>query len=386
MTNHELERAQAELKAIHADWALLSTTENVTYVSHFAVPVDFGALATLTYLPPLALVGVRDAASALLVGDVYEGAAKAQHALEQVLAYQTGLAYERISPRDNFLNRLREAFKSAGLGSGTPKLAVEDKLPTVVMRRLQTEFPNVALIDAGAALANARLIKTAREHDLLREAALVNQAGHDELRRQTREAGRNEYAMWAAVIQAMEQRAGQTLYVFGELVTGARVRQVAYPGGPKDVITQPGDLALMDMSPRVNGYWSDTTNTMVIGSVEPNEKQKRYGVAAREAFYAAVETMRPGRQAREAFEAAKQTFAKYGLEIGHYAGHQIGVSVNEDPRLLPFEDMPIQAGMVFSIECGAYEGVQGDTGARIEKSVIVHADAPEILCDFEWGF
>jgi Xaa-Pro aminopeptidase len=48
--------------------------------------------------------------------------------------------------------------------------------------------------------------------------------------------------------------------------------------------------------------------------------------------------------------------------------------------------MPIQAGMVFSIECGAYEGAQGDTGARMEKSVIVHADAPEILCDFEWGF
>ena len=34
--------------------------------------------------------------------------------------------------------------------------------------------------------------------------------------------------------------------------------------------------------------------------------------------------MRPGHQARDAFNAAKATFEKYGLEIGHYAGHQIG--------------------------------------------------------------
>jgi len=44
------------IKAIGADWALLSSLENVTYVSHFAVPIDFGATATLTLVPPLAFV------------------------------------------------------------------------------------------------------------------------------------------------------------------------------------------------------------------------------------------------------------------------------------------------------------------------------------------
>jgi Xaa-Pro aminopeptidase len=174
--------------------------------------------------------------------------------------------------------------------------------------------------------------------------------------------------------------------VFGELVTGSRCKWVNYPGGPKDVVTKPGDLALMDMSPRVNGYWSDTTNTMVIGGVEPTEKQKRYGVAAREAFHAAAEALRPGNKAKDAFIAANEAFHKHGLEIGHYAGHQIGVSVNEAPRLVPYDETPIQAGMVFSIEPGAYEGEHGDTGARMEKSVIVHESGPEIICDFEWGF
>jgi Xaa-Pro aminopeptidase len=387
MGNQELDRAREELKVIGADWALLSSLDNVTYVSHFAVPIDFGATATLTLVPPLAFVGVKESASNLLVSSGYESAAKAQCALDEVLAYESGFAFYPFSSRDNFLTLLRDSLNKAGLSSGKAKLAIEERtLPTLALRLLQTEFPNVELVEAGAALTNARLLKTARELDMLRFAAQVNQAGHDELRRQTREAGKNEFAMWSAVTEAMERRAGQTLYVFGELVTGARTRQVNYPGGPKDNVTAPGDLALMDMSPRVNGYWSDTTNTMVIGGVEPTAKQKRYGVAAREAFHAAAEMLRPGHQARDAFEAAKSTFAKYGLEIGHYAGHQIGTSVNEVPRLLPYEDTPIQVGMVFSIETGAYEGAQGDTGARMEKSVIVHADAPEILCDFEWGF
>ncbi|MFM9962475.1 MAG: M24 family metallopeptidase, partial [Planctomycetaceae bacterium] len=109
--------------------------------------------------------------------------------------------------------------------------------------------------------------------------------------RQTREAGKNEFAMWAAVISVMERKVGHPLMVFGELVTGSRCKMVAYPGGPKDVQTKPGDLALMDMSPRVNGYWSDSTNTMVVGGVQPTAKQKLYGVAAREAFHAAAEML-----------------------------------------------------------------------------------------------
>src|SRR5690606_5055825 len=114
------------------------------------------------------------------------------------------------------------------------------------------------------------------------------------------------------------------------------------------------------------------------------EKQKRYGVAAREAFHAAAETLRPGRKAADAYEAASATFAKHGLKIGHYGGHQIGVTVNELPRLVPYDDTPIQAGMVFSIEPGSYEGPDGEVGARMEKSVIVHESGPEIICDFEW--
>ncbi len=387
MSNQELERARAELKAIGADFALLSSGDNVTYVSHFEVPVDFGANATLSFAAPMAVIGVNDGGAALIVPNSYESGAKQQNSGFDVSSYEPVNWFTPVDGRANALNLLRAALKKIGVGQAGAKIAVEERtLSAAALRILGDEFPKVELIEASGALAAARKIKTAHELEMLRFAAEVNKIGHTELRRQTREAGKNEFDMWAAVINAMEKKTGHPLMVFGELVTGSRCKWVNYPGGPKDVVTKPGDLALMDMSPRVNGYWSDTTNTMVIGDVESTAKQIKYGVAAREAFHAAAEMLRPGNRAKQAYLAAEATFEKYGLKIGHYAGHQIGVAVNEAPRLVPYDETPIEAGMVFSIEPGAYEGEHGDTGARMEKSVIVHESGPEIICDFEWGF
>ncbi len=387
MSNQELERARGELQAIGADFALLSSGDNVTYVSHFEVPVDFGASATLACAPPMAAINVKDGATALIIPNSYEKDAKQQSESVEVQSYTPVDWWVPTDGRANYINLLRDTLKQLGLGRSVVNVAIEERtLPASALRLIMAEFPNVQIIEAGTALAAARAIKSEYELEKLRFAAEVNKAGQTELRRQTQEAGKNEFDMWAAVINAMEKKAGHPLMVFGELVTGSRCKWVNYPGGPKDVVTKPGDLALMDMSPRVNGYWSDTTNTMVIGGVPATDKQKRYGVAAREAFHAAAEMLRPGKQAKDAFIAANAAFEKHGLKIGHYAGHQIGVSVNEAPRLVPYDETPIRAGMVFSIEPGAYEGEHGDTGARMEKSVIVHESGPEIICDFEWGF
>src|SRR5688572_15362926 len=232
MSNQELERACAELRAAGADWALLSSAENVTYVSHFETPVAFGALAALGYGEPLALVGVNDAASLLVVGNFYTGWAKEQSAVDEVVAYESGLPYERISPRDNYVSALRDTLTKLGLKQRRSRLAIEERtLPAAALALLQTEFPNVELIEASPALTAARLIKTERELDLLRFAAEANKAAHQELRRQTRDAGKNEHNIWGAVIGTLERAAGHQVHVFGELVTGPRVRQVAVPGG-----------------------------------------------------------------------------------------------------------------------------------------------------------
>jgi len=75
----------------------------------------------------------------------------------------------------------------------------------------------------------------------------------------------------------------------------------------------------------------------------------------------------------------------YEVPVAHYSGHQIGVAVNELPRLVPYDHTPVEVGMVFSVEPGAYEGSAGTFGARSEKMVLVTESGLGIICDFNWG-
>jgi len=385
-SNEELDRARAALTTAGCDFALLSSLANVTYVSAFEVPVPVGALAELTYASPLALCSVSDSASWLIVGNADAATAKAQSRLDELLSFDT---FDSFNPTDSgasFLEMVRTALHSAGLADSVGTLGVEARtMPHAVSDLLATEFPKLKLLDVAGAMQQARLIKTEREIALLRRASHIVDIGHITLAELVQEAGRTEFEMWVEIKSRMYQAVGHEIPVTGELVTGPRSCTVAYPNGPRPRTTEPGDAALMDISPRVDGYWSDCTNTHVIGGMEPTATQRKYAKAAQAACEAAMDTLRPGKLASEAWTAAETAFQKHGLPTAHYAGHQIGVVVNELPRLVAYDHTPIEAGMVFSVEPGAYEGAGGSFGARSEKMVLVTPSGPEILSKFEWG-
>ena len=285
-------------------------------------------------------------------------------------------------PRENFVAAVRRAFQQAGLHKGKLRLAVEERtLPLAVTRILMQEFPNVELIEAGPAVETARKVKTEREIGLLKHVAEVVNVGQKELLVQTREAGKTEFELWSAVTEAMHEYTGGKLFMSGELVCGPRNKSVA-PGGPIRYVTQPGDLCEFDVSPRINGYWADMANVMVIGA-EPTEVQKMYARAARDSFYAGADALRPGNRACDVYEAAARAYDKYGLKLGHYVGHGIGTTVNEAPWFVPGDETVLEPGMVFCIETGAYGE---EASGKCEKTLIVrHDGGPEIFPDFEWG-
>jgi Xaa-Pro aminopeptidase len=384
--NEELDRARVALRAAGCDFALLSSLANVTYVSGFEVPVPLGASAELTYASPVALCSGADPASWLIAGSADAAKARTQSRLAELLSFDT---FDSFNPTDSgasFLEMVRTALRSAGLVNSVGTLGVEARtMPHAVSVLLATEFPRLKLLDVAGAMQQARLIKTEREIALLRRAAHIVDIAHLTLAELVQTAGRTEFAMWAEITSRMYQAVGHEVPVTGELVTGPRTCTVAYPNGPRPRTTEPGDAALMDISTRLDGYWSDCTNTHIIGGVEPTATQRKYAKASQAACEAAMDTLRPGKLASEAWTAAETAFQQHGLPTAHYAGHQIGVVVNELPRLVAYDHTPIEAGMVFSVEPGAYEGVGGSFGARSEKMVLVTSSGPEILSKFEWG-
>ncbi|MDQ3411108.1 MAG: M24 family metallopeptidase [Chloroflexota bacterium] len=382
----ELGRARAALAAAGCDYALLSSLANVTYASQWEVPVPLGAGAELAWGGPLLLVAARDEAAWLIVPNGSESAARAEAAVDGIIGFETFDSFTATDARQSYLDAIRAVMRAAGLAGAAGVLAVEGRtLPRAVGRLLATELPDWSFFEAEGPLQAARATKTEREIGLLRHAAHLGDVAQTTLAGLCGEPGSTEFEMWGEISTRVFTAAGRDIPLSGELVTGPRATTVEYPNGPRDRITKTGDVALMDLSGRANGYWFDCTNTYLIGDVEPDEEQLRYARASRQACEAAMAALRPGALARDAAAAAEAAFARHGLPMAHYAGHQIGVTVNELPRLVPYDETVIVPGMVFSVEPGAYQGPGGSFGARSEKMVLVTEHGPEIMSRFAWG-
>jgi Xaa-Pro aminopeptidase len=382
--NDELHRACEALGRIGADVAVLGSVANVTYVTNIEVPIPFGASAEMTYAPWLAVISVQERRGWAVVPDFAVEKFRAGSEGFEALGFDTFDSFNASDPRGTYLVQVETALNEAGLpNEGT--LALESRAaPALALQRIADRAWPPQVIEAERALAEARWIKTEREIGLLRHASHLSDIGQNSLAALCREAGKHEIAMWAAISSNIFLEEGHDIMLSGELVTGPRSTTVLYPNGPRDRRTEPGDAALMDLSGRANGYWFDCTNTHVVGA-EPTKEQLKYARASQDACEAAMAALKPGAKASDAARAAEQAFAKHGLPMAHYAGHQIGVTVNEFPRLVPYDDSIIQAGMVFSVEPGVYQGPDGDFGARSEKMVLVREDGPEVLSRFEWG-
>ena len=83
--------------------------------------------------------------------------------------------------------------------------------------------------------------------------------------------------------------------------------------------------------------------------------------------------------------AARESMARAGLAeaFGHGTGHGLGLEVHERPRVAPMRPglpgEPLQPGMVFTIEPGAYFPEWG--GARIEDDAALTTSGAEWLTD-----
>jgi Xaa-Pro aminopeptidase len=147
-----------------------------------------------------------------------------------------------------------------------------------------------------------------------------------------------------------------------------------------------GDLAVLDFGGVYDSYCVDLTRTVSVGRA--SARARDVYAAVLEAHDKAVASVRPGRLRFDVDAAAREALGRHGLAdaFGHGTGHGLGIEVHEDPRITRKRSgdegqagAEIEAGMVFTIEPGAY--LPGWGGVRIEDDVLVTKDGVEVLTD-----
>lgn len=138
-----------------------------------------------------------------------------------------------------------------------------------------------------------------------------------------------------------------------------------------------GEPILFDWGARLNGYCSDISRTIVLGS--PDETFNKVCQVVQDAQSMAIEAMKPGVSTQKVDKIARDyiTAKGFGDHFGHGLGHGVGLATHERPNLSPVRPMNLEVGMVTTVEPGIY--LPGWGGVRLENMVVVKKDGAVVL-------
>ena len=261
---------------------------------------------------------------------------------------------------------------SAGRAESDRRLGFQgDTVPYSGYRRLRRRFGG-GLVDLGARVSALREVKDGGELQAMRAAAAIADAALEAVvARGLR--GRSEIEVAWALEQAVREGGAEAIAFPTIVAAGAHgALPHAVPG---DTPIAGGDLVVVDMGARLDGYHSDITRTFAVARAAAAEREV-YGIVLA-AQQAGLEAVRDGVTARAVDAAARAEIeaAGYGEAFGHGTGHGVGLEIHEMPRVARTSRERLAAGTVVTVEPGIY--LEGRFGVRIEDTVAVTRDGCE---------
>ena len=270
----------------------------------------------------------------------------------------------------NLSVKLREAVKEIG----AEKIAAEDgKLSHAGYlnweKQLETE-----LLPAGTLFETLRAVKSEEEIASMIAAQRISEQALEEVLHIIR-PGMTEREVASELVYRMLRHGAEGNSFDPIVVTGSKT---SLPHGvPGDKVIQAGDFVTMDFGCLKNGYCSDMTRTVAVGSAT-DEMKKIYSIVL-EAQLAGIAAAKAGVCGKDIDAAARKviTDAGYGPYFGHGFGHCLGLDIHEPPFAGPTGEAPLPAGSLSSAEPGIY--LPGRFGVRIEDVMILREDGAEVI-------
>ncbi|MBL7700343.1 MAG: aminopeptidase P family protein [Chitinophagaceae bacterium] len=353
---------------LNLDFCIISSAPALTYYSGYFFYFEHGQ-SPFQVLPALLIISPKQGHTLLLADN--EQPPEVTASILRVDTYQSYSFREPLSFPDQF-----DASVKSIIGKGSIskiRVGIESRsLPVFAADVIESSFPNVQWVDIFRDLAMERIVKDQLEISMIKSAAELCDLGQRTLKNNVK-SGHTELELFSLVGRSINEAAGTRVPVMADFVSGPRTAQGGgIPSGKKIL---DNELLLADLTPCLNGYWGDCCGTIAAGNII--SQQRNDFAKVKDGLFRAIDAIKPGVRSFQIDELLR----KHVYDYPHHSGHGVGTMNHEEPRITPYNNMELQAGMVIALEPAIY---RDDYGIRLEHLLLVTKDGAEQLTAFDY--
>ena len=364
-----IQRFCQRLSEKNVDVALVTDEDNIYYLTGYYdyLYMEFGR--------PTILVISQDGKSLLITPTIDLNMAKVSAKVDQIAAWNDGMGQE-------WRAELPKAVHGAACVGIEP-----DHMPPIVRRYLDNLLGAGTVSSVSSILADMRMIKSAQELQLARDAGQVANAMMAAGRAAIKD-GVPEYEVAIATSQAGTRKAAELLsanYEDTDMSPNTHFLQIMASGKEITKTHHRATTRIMKTGEPVFLCFCGMTNfhrfklgfdrTFWIGEIADKSQAAVYDVAI-ESQKAALAVLRPGITAEAVHAAYAKVIEDAGYDYPFRCGRATGFSFLEKPQLVTGDKTRIEPGMVFAVD----GSVTVDSfRAQVGDSVIITEDGYELL-------
>ncbi|HAP35014.1 MAG TPA: hypothetical protein DCQ28_03395 [Bacteroidetes bacterium] len=270
---------------------------------------------------------------------------------------------------------LSNAASKKKIFSSVKNIAFEkDRLFVAEFELLKKNLTGKKLIPISGIVENLRAVKDDDELRTLKRAFDISDAVFQTIIGKIK-PGMTELEI-SAEISYLHKKHGAHKDAF-DVIVAIRVRGSLPHGTATSKKIENGEFITLDFGCVVDGYHSDMTRTICIGT--PTADMKKIYRVVLDAQQKASDAVRSGISSKKIDEIARKHIQTrgYGKYFGHSVGHGVGLEIHELPRVAPKSKERLTTGNVITIEPGIY--IPKKFGVRIEDTVVVRERGCEVL-------
>ena len=257
---------------------------------------------------------------------------------------------------------------------------------TVKAKEFADKYLGVTVKNLNPIIAEMRMQKDNYEIAQIREAVRVTDEGLKRVLKKL-EPGKKEYqaqADFEYTIKYLGAEGPSFATIAGSGMNGTMLHYETNQETCKD-----GDLLLLDLGAKWQGYCSDITRTYPVNGTYTDRQKKVYNIVLK-ANRAVAKAAKPGMTLRELNDICKKVLAEGCIELGlikeekeidkyymHGVSHHLGIDVHD---VTVASNSKLRPGAVITDEPGLYID-EWETGIRIEDDLLITEDGCEVLSE-----